>query len=217
MRSVIDAHAGTAYPRRVDIGHIFSSLGPWAVAIGAGLEGEAAAITAGVLVHRHLLPPVGAWLVIAFGAFVVDEIFFFLGRRCREREFVRRMHAKPAFAKAMAFIERFPNAYIFVFRFLYGLRTVSPIAIGLTRIGARRFVILNALAALIWAGIFVAVGYAFGPAVDHALKALAPYKTELMIAFPIPGTCLLIWWLWRRRRNRRRDASQPAPSIEAIP
>ncbi len=40
----------------------------------------------------------------------------------------------------------------------------------------------------------------------HAmLDALAPYKTELLIAFPIPGTCLLIWWLWRRRRKRVAD------------
>ena len=190
----------------MDIGNLFSSLGPWAVAIGAGIEGEAAAITAGVMAHRHLLPPVGAWMVIAGGAFFVDELFFFLGRRCRNRPFVRRMHAKPAFAKAMAFIERYPNAYVFAFRFLYGLRTVSPIAIGLTSIDAKRFVILNALAAMIWAAVFVTIGYMFGPAVDEMLAAMAPYKTELMIAFPIPGTCLLIWWLWRRRQRRKAEA-----------
>jgi len=190
----------------MDVSHLFTLLGPWAVAIGAGLEGEAAAITAGVLAHRHILPPVGAWLVIAAGAFVVDEAFFFLGRRCRDRPFVQRMHAKPAFARAMAFIERYPNAYVFFFRFLYGLRTVSPIAIGFTRIGARRFVLLNALAALIWAAIFVTIGYLFGPAVDRLLVALAPYKTELTIAFPIPGTCLLLWWLWKRRQKRRQEA-----------
>ena len=190
----------------MDAAHLFALLGPWAVAIGAGIEGEMAAITAGVMAHRHILPPAGAWLVIAGGAFLVDEGFFFLGRRYRDRPFVQRMHAKPAFARAMAFIERYPNAYVFIFRFLYGLRTVSPIAIGLTRIDARRFVLLNALAALIWAGIFVWVGYMFGPAVDRLLAALTPYKTELTIAFPIPGTCLLLWWLWQRRRKRRQEA-----------
>jgi len=198
----------------MDFGHLLMLLGPWAIAIGAGIEGEAAAIGAGVMAHRHLLPPIGAWLAIAGGAFVVDEAFFFLGRRCRDRPFVQRMHAKPAFAKAMAFIERYPHAYILAFRFMYGLRTVSPIAIGLTRVPFRRFILLNALAALVWSAVFVTIGFLFGPAVDRMLTSLAPYKTELMIAFPIPGTCVLIWWLWQRRKKRLAAAAAPQP-IEA--
>ncbi|TZG26352.1 DedA family protein [Sphingomonas montanisoli] len=186
--------------------------GAWAIALGAGFEGETAAIAGGVMAHRGILTPVEAWLAIAFGAFTADELFFLLGRRFRDRPFVQRARQKPAFAKAIGFVERYPNAYVLLFRFLYGLRMVSPIAIGLTQMRWRRFATLNVIAALIWSAIFVTIGYLFGPAVDRLLASLAPYKTELMIAFPIPGTCFLIWLWWRKRRARKRAA---LVSIEA--
>lgn len=183
-------------------GQYVQDYGPVAIALGSGFEGETAAVAGGVMAHRGLLPPWGAFLATAFGAFFADELFFLLGRRFRDRPFVVRTRQRPAFARAMAFIERYPDAYILIFRFLYGLRTVSPIALGLTHVRWRRFAALNAIAALIWSAVFTTIGYRFGPAVDHLLDALAPYKTQLLIAFPIPGTCFVLWKLWQRRRRQ---------------
>ncbi len=202
----------------MDFGQFVESIGPWAIALGAGFEGETAAIAGGVMAHRGIFPIWAAWGACAFGAFFADELFFQVGRRFRDRPFVVKARQKPAFAKAVGFIERYPTAYILIFRFLYGLRTVSPIAIGLTSIPLRRFAALNAIACIVWSAIFTTVGYMFGPAVDRMLAAMAPYKTELLIAFPIPGTCFLIWLLWRRQRQRRRDRQNPpfhAPVIES--
>lgn len=184
-------------------GQYLQDYGPVAIVMWAALEGESAAIAGGVLAHRGVMPLWVAWLATALGGFLADEIFFQLGRRFRDRPFVAHARHKPAFARAMAFIERYPTAYIIAFRFLYGLRTVSPIALGLTHVPFQRFVSLNAFAALLWSAIFTTIGYLFGPAVDQMLDALAPYKTEIMIAFPIPGICFVIWLLWRRRQRRR--------------
>ena len=193
-------------------GQYVQDYGPIAIALGAGFEGETAAVAGGVMAHRGILPPWGAFLATAIGAFVADEIFFLLGRRFRDRPFVVRTRQRPAFARAMAFIERHPDAYILVFRFLYGLRTVSPIALGLTHVPWRRFATLNAIAALIWSAVFTTIGYRFGPAVDQLLDALAPYKTQLLIAFPIPGTCFVLWKLWQRRQRR---IAAPAPELSS--
>lgn len=184
-------------------GQYLQDYGPVAIMMWAGIEGESAAIAGGVLAHREVMFLWEAWLATALGAFLVDETFFLLGRRFRDRPFVARACQKPAFARAMAFIERYPTAYIIIFRFLYGLRTVSPIALGLTHVPFRRFAALNAFAALLWSAIFTTIGFLFGPAVDQMLNALSPYKTHLMIAFPIPGLCFVIWLLWRRRQRRR--------------
>jgi membrane protein DedA with SNARE-associated domain len=179
-----------------------TDYGPVAIALWAAFEGETAAVAGGVMAHRGLMSPWAAFAATAIGAFCADEIFFQLGRRFRDRPFVVKARQKPAFARAMGFIEKHPNAYIFAFRFLYGLRSVSPIAFGLTHVSLRRFATLNAIAALIWAAIFTTIGFRFGPAVDRMLDSLAPYKTELMIAFPIPGICFVLWLLWRRRKRR---------------
>ena len=202
----------------MDFGQLVEDIGPWAIALGAGFEGETAAIAGGVMAHRDIFPIVAAWLACAFGAFVADELFFQIGRRFRDRPFVVHARQKPAFAKAVAFIERCPNAYILIFRFLYGLRTVSPIAMGLTSVSLHRFATLNAVACLLWSAIYTAIGFWFGPTVDRIITALTPYKSELIIAFPIPGTCFLIWLLWRRRRQKRRErltSPFPIPSVEA--
>ena len=97
--------------------------------------------------------------------------------------------------------------------FVFGLMLIGPI--GLTSIPLRRFAALNALACLIWSAIFTTIGYLFGPTVDRILTALAPHKTELLIALPLPGSCFLIWLLWRRHRQRiaalvKHGAEQPA-------
>jgi membrane protein DedA with SNARE-associated domain len=197
----------------MDFGQLVQDIGPWAIALGAGFEGETAAVAGGVMAHRGIFSLGSAWAACAFGAFFADEIFFQIGRRSRDRPFVTRMRRKPAFARAVGFIERYPTAYILIFRFLYGLRTVSPIALGLTQVPFRRFLTLNIIACLIWSAIFTTVGFLFGPAVDRMLAALTPYKTPLMIAFPIPGTCFVIWLLWRRRR--RRLAAERSAETEA--
>jgi membrane protein DedA with SNARE-associated domain len=202
----------------MDFGQLVADIGPWAIALGSGFEGETAAIAGGVMAHRALFSIYAAWLACAFGAFVADETFFQIGRRFRDRPFVVHVRQKPAFAKAVAFIERYPTAFIFLFRFAYGFRTVSPVALGLTHIPLRRFATLNALACLVWSAVYTAVGFWFGPTVDRIIIALTPYKTELMIAFPIPGTCFLIWLLWRRQRQKRRERLNPpfhAPVIES--
>lgn len=194
----------------MDIGQLVEAIGPWAIALGAGFEGETAAIAGGVMAHRDLFPLWAAFLATAFGAVVADQLFFQIGRRSRNRPFVVHIRQKPAFAKAVGFIERYPTGFILAFRFIYGFRTVSPIAIGLSSIPLRRFAILNVIAALLWSAIFTTIGFLFGPAVDRLIDSLRPYKTELMIAFPIPGTCFLIWLWWRRHRRRQRERLNPS-------
>jgi membrane protein DedA with SNARE-associated domain len=73
------------------------------------------------------------------------------------------------------------------------------------------------IAALLWSAVFTTIGYLFGPAVDRAIDALRPYKTELLIAFPIPGTCVLIWLLWRRHRQRQKERDTPPFHAPELP
>lgn len=193
----------------MDIGQLVVAIGPWAIALGAGFEGETAAIAGGVMAHRGLFPIEAAFLATAFGALLADQIFFQIGRRFRDRAFVIHARQKPAFARAVGLIERYPTGFILAYRFIYGFRMVSPVAIGLSSIPLRRFATLNLIACILWSAIFTTIGYLFGPAVDRALMAMAPYKTEILIALPLPGACLLLWWLWRRGRRRRRERLNP--------
>src|SRR5690348_14350721 len=131
---------------------ILRQYGPIGVFLGAAFEGQSAVILGGLLARQHLLT---FWVVLASataGSGLIDHMLFVAGRRFRTHPWVRRATDQAAFARALRFIERFPNSYTLIFRFLFGLRLASPVAIGVSQVPTWQFTILNLLGALIWAG-----------------------------------------------------------------
>ncbi|RYY24805.1 MAG: DedA family protein [Sphingomonadales bacterium] len=151
---------------------LIARFGLLAIGVGAAIEGEAVVLTGGLLAHQELLPLGGVIAAAALGSFIADEIFFFLGRRFGAHPRIRRITERPAFARVLAMLERHPVAFVFAFRFLYGLRTISPIAIGTTTIPASRFVLLNGAAAIVWSIAITGLGYGFGHTVERAFGQL---------------------------------------------
>jgi membrane protein DedA with SNARE-associated domain len=141
--------------------------GPIGIFLGAGFEGQTALIVGGILARQHILP---LWLVLACataGSGLVDHMLFVAGRRFKTHRFVVRATRQAAFAKALAFIEKYPVSYILAFRFIFGLRIASPIAVGVSKVPTWRFTALNIAGAVIWATAFTLAGFIFGEAVHN--------------------------------------------------
>jgi len=181
---------------------LIARYGLLALFVGSGIEGEAVVVTGGILAHKGLVPLWGAMLVSALGSCLADQLWFFAGRYCRRYRWVQALMRKPAFARAIDFLERHPTAFIFGFRFVYGMRTVSPIAIGTTHIEARRFVPLNMLSAAIWGPAFTLLGYVFGRAIDPVLHRLqSGFAVALLAVLAVAAVGLAILWAVRRGRS----------------
>jgi membrane protein DedA with SNARE-associated domain len=181
---------------------LIARYGLVAVFLGAGIEGETMVVTGGLLAHDGLMPVAGVAIAAAAGSFIADQGFFAAGRRFRDHPRVKRIEAKPAFAKALALFERHPTAFVFGFRFLYGLRTVSPIAIGTTRIRTRTFAAINAMAAIVWAALFTGIGFVFADGIEEVFGKIKSIEHVVIgigaVAALIFGAVQLI--RWRRRR-----------------
>lgn len=136
--------------------------------LGAGIEGEPFALAGGVLAHRHWLPIPEALAAAILGALAVDQFWFHLSRYFRDNRMVRSVMQRPAFARSLDWIERYPIWFVLLFRFAYGLRAVAPVAIGTSRVSERVFVPLNILASIVWGVVFTAAGYMIGPAFERA-------------------------------------------------
>lgn len=175
-----------------------AALGPFAIALGAAVEGQTAVIAGGVLAREQILSPAVVVLAAALGSGIIDYLLFVLGRSFRHTRWVKKAAAKPAFDKALVLIERYPAGFILSFRFLYGLRAAGPVAVGVSAVSTRKFAILNAVAAGLWAGAFVALGYAFGPTVMALLGGIfahaAPVAAGVAVAVAVAG---LAFWRWR--------------------
>lgn len=168
---------------------LLAHYGLAAVFVGAGLEGEAVVVAGGVLAHHGAFPLAAAMAAAAAGSFVADQAWFFAGRRFHDHRWVRRAHAKPAFARAIGFFHRYPIGFIFAFRFVYGFRVVSPIAVGSTDVSTRLFVIVNLISATVWGVAFSALGYVSGRAVERLIGRLRPDTPALLM---IAGVVLLL-------------------------
>lgn len=192
--------------------HFLASYGVIGVFIGSAFEGQTAVIVGGLLAKQHLLALWSVVLSATAGSGLIDQLLFVAGRRFRDHRLVLRATEQAAFAKALSFIERYPISYILAFRFLFGLRLVSPIAIGVSQVPTWRFVVLNLVAAVLWAVVFTAVGYGAAGALHRLFHGHHAGRMTLAVAggliVGVVALAVLRWW--RRRRKARREAQAAA-------
>jgi membrane protein DedA with SNARE-associated domain len=180
-----------------------ANYGAIGVFLGAAFEGQTAVVVGGLLARQHLL---ALWLVLlsaTAGSGLLDHLLFVAGRRFRGHRLVVRVSQRAAFAKALTFIERFPNIYILIFRFIFGLRLASPVAIGVSQVPTLRFAVLNVAGAMIWAGAFTAAGYVFGETV-HGVFGRHAGRYTLIAAGLLVIVVFAVGLI--RRLMRRRDS-----------
>ena len=181
--------------------HALEAFGPAAIFLGAGFEGQTAVVAGGVLARRGVMSLAEVLLYAAAGSAAVDQGLYWVGRYGRSTRFVKRAMEKPAFEKAMHFVERHPIAFIMAFRYVYGLRAVSPVAMGISAMSSQLFAALNVVAALVWAAIFVGIGYFFGETVEALFGRFGAMESILMV---VTVAILLAGGAWLAIRSRTR-------------
>jgi membrane protein DedA with SNARE-associated domain len=185
---------------RMTLESLISTYGYGAILVGTFVEGETVLVLGGFAAHRGYLEL--PWVILAafVGSLCGDQLFFFLGRRHSHFILERRPAFKGKMERANRLITRFQTPLILGFRFLYGLRTVMPFALGVSAVPVVQFVVLNAIGALVWA-IGVAVGgYLFGTALELVIGDLKHYEFRLFGAIAITG--MVIWALYFYRGYR---------------
>jgi membrane protein DedA with SNARE-associated domain len=189
---------------------IVARYGVVAIALGAGLEGETAVVTGGILAHQGLIGWPATLVAAAVGSFLADQIFFTIGRRSRDGRWIRKLRQRRVYARVTKMMERYPVGFIFAFRFLYGLRTISPVALGTSKVSTRLFVAVNAASAACWASIFVGIGYLFGEAFQELAARYRPSLRHILMAAALVMVAAAIGWgvraLWQRYRDPNEQA-----------
>jgi len=170
--------------------------------IGTILEGETFVIIAAFLAHRGYLTLPGVILVAFLGTFVADQFFFLLGRTQGTAFLAKRPGWQPGVARARTLLQRYNVLLIIGFRFLYGLRTVIPLVIGMSGFSTRRFVVLNALGGLIWTVVMASLGYVFGQTLEAVLKDVRRYEVWIVLILVLVGSVLGLYHLYQQRHQK---------------
>ncbi len=198
-----------------DFQYLLSTYGYYAILLLTFLEGETIVIIAGFLASKGMMNPYLIALCAFCGSFTSDQLMFFVGKYKGPAVLRRFPRLSRNVERATRLIMRYENPLILGFRFLYGVRNVTPILLGIGQVCHTKFIILNFIGAIIWAASFTAGGYFIGEVfvgiVEHAGKA------TLYVIVGIAVLGFLFWYTRRKLRARRQPAVvDPAATEEAL-
>jgi membrane protein DedA with SNARE-associated domain len=193
----------------MDLAALVQTYGYPAVFAGTLLEGETVLALAGLAAHRGYLALPWVIAVAALGGFLGDQIYFLIGRRNGPRVLARFPRFAPGIDRIHRLLERYGAPIVVLVRFLYGLRAVGPIAIGMTGMHWARFATLNALGAALWAALVASLGYALGNALTLVLGDLQRIEAAVFAAVAAAGIAAAVVVRARRRRAARSPAGSP--------
>ena len=190
----------------IDTKDLLSRYGYAVVLVWTFLEGETCVIVAGMLADTLGL---NLWIIAlcAFGgSFSIDQIMFALGKY--KGESILRYFPRMAknVDKASVLFKKYDTALILGFRFIYGVRNVTAILLGISRVNHAKFFILNFIGATVWALTFTFGGYFAGKAFLEIID-MAGYGLLFVILFVLVIVGLVFY-------IRSRRAAKGNPEID---
>ena len=126
------------------------------------LKSGALPLFAGVLVGTGSLT-IGPVVAACFlGAYLGDELRFFLGRKYAEPIKAKWPKTSRFIETGRALLTRYGQWYIFLYRYPKGMRTIGAFPVGMSDMTYKRFFLLNSASATIWVTLLVGAGFWFG-------------------------------------------------------
>lgn len=142
-------------------------------------------------------------IAIAFAAnFIGDSLMFYLSRYHKREmmEYFKKHRRKLAFSHLL--LKRNGSWIIVVKKFIYGLKTLVTLAIGLTKYDFWKFSAYNAIGAAIWAVVVGGGSYVFGGALIKAYDLIAakPYLAPVTLIVVGGAT-----WLYLSSATKKKN------------
>ena len=178
---------------------LIQHYGYLAITVGTFFEGETVLLLGGFAAHRGYLDLAGVIAAAFAGSLLGDSIYFEIGRRKGMAFLEKRPAWRNSVARVLQMVHKHQTLLILTFRFLYGIRTVAPFALGASGVSRPRFVVLNVASAALWASAFGALGYVLGNTLEAVLGDIERYERAVFAAIMVAGLAL---WSWRRWRSR---------------
>ncbi|QOG11739.1 DedA family protein [Arcobacter sp. FWKO B] len=149
------------------------------------LEGEIGLIVGGLLCHSGDLNLLLAIFVAGIGAFSGDMVAFFVGRYNKPLVHKKLKGQRRKFALAHILLKKYGWPIIFIQRYLYGLRTIIPMSIALTKYEAKKFAIINLISGWIWASLTLIPVWYFG---EQIMVVVTWAREHWYLAIPLAAS-----------------------------
>lgn len=167
--------------------------------LGGGLV---ALIAAGVLSFSGELNIV-LCIVIAFISNAIGDTLLFYLSRYNKKEFmpyIKKQRRNLALAQVL--FKKYGDRIILIKKYIYGLKTLIPIAIGLTNYSFFKFTIINLISSFIWALSIGLASYYAGNMIVSLYETLKIYPWIMPIAiFAILGSIVFYFKKMTKKKS----------------
>ena len=177
---------------------LVTDYGYWGLLGGVLVEGEMFVVLAGVAANRGWLDFSLVVLISFAGTLACNQGLFYIGRFYGQSLLRRHPRWLGHVSGVLNALDRHQTLFILASRFLYGMRTLTPFALGLSTISNLRYLALDVAATLVWALLFTGVGYAFGEAGSRFLGDAHVIELMALVAVLVTIYALV---MTRKRRS----------------
>ncbi len=191
--------------------------GYWFLIFGALIEGESILLLAGAAAYLGYFSLPLVMTVSFIGAIIHDQLLYSIGKFGGTALLNRSKMLEKKSHRAFALLKKYDHWLIMGFRFVYGIRTITPIVVGASDISFKRYTILTIISAAIWAATVSSVGYILADVIQSLIESFETHKPYI-IGIPIFLICtgIFAFYMIKRQKSKRRSLSQTesSPLIE---
>ncbi|HLF24636.1 MAG TPA: DedA family protein [Burkholderiales bacterium] len=183
--------------------YLIENYGYLTILIWTFIEGETIVILAGMAVASSIGGLELGWVIASAlaGSFSGDQFYYYLGRHWGPKIIAKRLSWQASAERVYKHLHRHQYWLILTFRFYYGLRNVTPFAVGASQIPRVRFFVLNLIGAIVWAVVFAGGGYLLGETLKLFMDDYHRYALYVL------GTLMLgavLFWIVTVMQLRRK-------------
>lgn len=176
-----------------------NNYGYIAVLAGTFVEGETILVLGGVAAKMGYLELQWVMVCAFIGSLCGDQLIYHIGRRYGTPILSKKQHWAARAQHVYDVYVRYEIAVLLGFRFIYGMRTITPIALGAAKMVAPvKFLLFNMLGAAMWSALVASLGFLIGHGVQLLLGDIKRFEIALMSAVILSGLGI---WLWRVLRK----------------
>ncbi|HDH24934.1 MAG TPA: hypothetical protein ENH00_01900 [Actinobacteria bacterium] len=173
----------------------------WVVFVGTFVLGDSVVLAAGALASQgHWgLPSVFGWALL--GTVISDTLWFSMSGRTLAR--IRRdpdrlVRFDQVVGKLDRWVGDHPHRGLLFVKLLYGTRLLSLVYMSVREVPTRRFVMFDAVGAMLWLGVLLPLGWVAGMQLE-VLQRSVPRAEVVLLAVAVVGFAVKRGWSWMRR------------------
>ena len=166
-------------------------------AVGLPIPEDFPLILGGVLLNRGNVNLEILFIIVYTGIIIGDIFIFYIGSKfgmaIRKKEWFKSRVTPGRMRQIRKGLEKRTFLMIVIARHLFYLRTATFLTCGAVKVPFSKFIIADAIAALISATIMLLIGYQAAEYYDEALQAMGQTKLILLVIAAVLGIGYLIY------------------------